>query len=111
MARIEKNIRKDGHPESFVWDGIGGRIVFYALAIVLSKRIAMRMDKLIDVDLVRQYSTKKDWVLGFTFLLVTDIWIHFPCRNDTSSYRSFLMKIDGAPDFSSGSQLDSVRGH
>ncbi len=75
MARIERNIQRDAHPESFAWDGVGGRIVFYALAIVLPERIAMRIDKLIDVSLVRQYATKKDWAIGISFLVVADIWI------------------------------------
>lgn len=75
MARIEKDIKGGGHPESFGWDGIGGRIVFYALAIVLPARAATRIDKLIDVNLVRRYATKIDWVFGFSFLIVADIWI------------------------------------
>lgn len=75
MARIEKKIKDDGAPGSFAWDGVGGRIVFYALAIVLPEKIALRINKLIDVELVRKYATRKDWVLGICFLIAGDTWI------------------------------------
>ena len=75
MARIERSIEEDGLPVGFQWDGVGGRIVFYALAIVLPLKMAMRIDQLIDVELVRKYATRKDWVLGICFLIAGDTWI------------------------------------
>lgn len=75
MARIERAIKTDGAAPGFHWDGVGTRIVFYALAIALPEKIAHRIDSLIDVSLVRSYSTKKDWILGTVFLLAGGIWI------------------------------------
>lgn len=75
MARIERALKADGADQGFHWDSLGGRIVFYALAIALPEKIAHRIDRLIDVSLVRSYSTKKDWILGTAFLLAGDIWI------------------------------------
>ena len=75
MARIERSIKGDGLPDGFQWDGVGGRIVFYALAIVLPPKMAMRINQLIDVELVRKYATPRDWALGFSFLISGNTWI------------------------------------
>lgn len=75
MARIEQSIKKNGYPESFAWDGVGGRIVFYALAIVLPEKLANRIDRLIDVSLVRRYATRKDWFFGVCYLVATNAWL------------------------------------
>src|SRR5690554_2243778 len=61
MRRIEKQMRQDGMPEGFIWDGIGGRVVFYAYAILFPEKGALRIERLIDVRCVRSYATKADW--------------------------------------------------
>jgi hypothetical protein len=75
MSRIERAMRKDGLIDTFTWDGLGGRIVFFALAIVLPVKLAHRINALIDVAAVRKYSSNIDWFLGFLFLACGDIWI------------------------------------
>ena len=72
MARIERDIKKGGLSASFLWDGLGGRIVFYALAIVLSTNKAQRINQLIDVSLVRKYANRGDWHRGLIFLLTSN---------------------------------------
>ena len=77
MARIERDMKKDGIPESFVWDGIGGRIFFYSYAIAFPEKVAKRFNRLIDVSLVRRYSNNGDWLRGVMFLATTYTWIIF----------------------------------
>lgn len=73
MARIERAMEKDGAQKKFQWDGVGGRIVFYALVIVLPENKAERMNQLIDVALVRKYALRRDKVLGNFFLVSSNI--------------------------------------
>lgn len=70
MARIEREMCRDGLPRSSRWDGIGARVVWYAWAIVLPVGIANPADDpLIDVLTVRRYATRLDWLLGIAFLI------------------------------------------
>jgi|SRR5690606_21424799 len=72
MARIESEIKND----KFLWDGTGGRIIFYAYAIALPEKMARRIDeRLIDASLVRKYATRADWMRGISFLIASNIWI------------------------------------
>lgn len=76
MARIEREIIKDGLPRPSSWDGIGARTVSYAYAIALPVSRANRPDNpLIDVLLVRRYATRRDILLGRAFLVCGNIWI------------------------------------
>lgn len=75
MSRIERTMRRDGLINTFTWDGLGGRIVFFALSIVLPVKLAYRINALIDVAAVRKYSSNIDWFLGLLFLLSGNIWI------------------------------------
>ena len=76
MARIEREIAKDGLPRPSSWDGIGARTVSYAYAIALPVGRANRPDNpLIDVLLVRRYATRRDVLLGRAFLVCGNIWI------------------------------------
>lgn len=75
MSRIERAMRREGLIDTFTWDGLGGRIVFFALAIVLPEKLARRINALIDVVAVRKCSSNIDWLLGLLFLLSADIWI------------------------------------
>lgn len=70
MARIEREIIKDGLPRPSPWDGIGARTISYAYAIALPVGRANRPDNpLIDVLLVRRYATRKDVLLGRVLLI------------------------------------------
>lgn len=76
MARIERDMKRDKLTDMFAWDGIGGRIIFYAYAIVLPERIAKRIDgRLIDALLVRKYANYADWIRGLVFLMAANIWL------------------------------------
>lgn len=72
MARIEKSIQADGEPRPCPWDGPGARIIWYAWAIAVPMgRFNPADDPLIDVPLVRKYSTRSDKVLAITMLSST----------------------------------------
>jgi len=76
MSRIERDMKRDKLADMFAWDGIGGRIIFYAYAIVLPERMATRIDgRLIDALLVRKYANYADRIRGFVFLMATNIWL------------------------------------
>ena len=60
MRRIERQIKEAGISVGFLWDGLGGRIVFYGYAIALPERLALRIERLINVNLVRSYANKAD---------------------------------------------------
>ena len=69
MRRIEKQAIAE-HPQYRQPLDFGGGVIFYAWAIVFPERIAMRIDRLIDVRTVRNYATKTDWILAL-FVMVT----------------------------------------
>ncbi len=77
MRRIEKEIKRDGvdyiAPVSF---GDGG-MVYYAFAIVVTERAALRMERLIDARVARSYATKMDWWLAMLFLISMDAFVLF----------------------------------
>lgn len=75
MARIEHDVKKDGHPNTFQWDGLGGRVFFYAFAIVFSVNKANRINRLINVSLVRSYANYGDWLRGLIFIIASNICI------------------------------------
>jgi hypothetical protein len=74
MARIERQMKQDNRLIGFEWDGIGSRIFLYAFAIVFSDARAKRIDRLINVSLVRSYSTHGDWLRGLFFLIASNVW-------------------------------------
>jgi len=70
MGRIEKLIKEQGGPDSFAWDGIGVRTIFFAYAIVLPQRYGIRLEKrLIQSSLVRCYSSRFDRINGLILLI------------------------------------------
>lgn len=75
MRRIEKQIKQDKVETYQSLDFGGTRIITYAYVIVLPEKIASRMDRLINVGLVRHYANKRDWFLGLGFILAGDAWI------------------------------------
>lgn len=76
MARIERDMKAAGLPDTFLWDGTGGRVVFYAFAIALPEKIAQRIDRrLIDAPLVRRYASRADRLRGLSVIWSFSIWI------------------------------------
>ena len=70
MARIEKQMKRDGITRPSAWDGIGLRVLWYAYAIVLPVGIWNRADDpFIDVPTVRRYATTFDRKLGLIFMI------------------------------------------
>jgi hypothetical protein len=71
MARIEREIMRDGFPRPCPWDGPGARVVWYAHAIAVPiGRFNRFDDPLIDVPLVRKYATRADIIRGRVFLAI-----------------------------------------
>lgn len=77
MRRIERQIKEAGISVGFLWDGLGGRIVFYGYAIALPERIALRIERLINVPLVRSYANQADWWRSVLFIGTSHLWIGF----------------------------------
>lgn len=75
MRRIEKALKADNAHNDFVWDGLGARIFSYAFAIVLPEKVAHRLNRLMDVKLIRSYATEADWWRGLFFLVITYLWL------------------------------------
>lgn len=76
MARIEGKMKAQGLPETFQWDGVGGRVFFYAFAISLPEKAALRIDqRLINSALVRSYASRADRFRGVFFLCSFCLWI------------------------------------
>lgn len=75
MRPIEKKMISDALSNNFAWDGVGARISFYAFAIVLPKKIAIRLNRLMDVETIRRYSNKLDWFRGLFFLVSINTWL------------------------------------
>src|SRR6218665_362384 len=75
MRRIEKQIKKDNLQTQQPLDFGGSRIVTYAYAIVLPEHLALRIERLIDVRLVRRYANNVDWVIGMLFIMASHLWI------------------------------------
>lgn len=75
MARIEKQIKQDQLNPGFSWDGVGGRTLLYAYALLTSERHAVRMGKLVDVRLIKLYANRADWWLALLFIACINTWI------------------------------------
>lgn len=75
MRPIEKRMKADAIANNFLWDGVGARISFYAFAIVFPRKLALRLDRLMNVEAIRRYAGKSDWLRGFFFLVATNIWL------------------------------------
>lgn len=76
MARIEREIRTDGLPRPAPWDGVGYRVLWYLHAIIFPVGIWNRLDDpLIDVALVRRYSTRADIIRGWVFFISNALWV------------------------------------
>lgn len=70
MARIEREMKRDGLTRPSAWDGVGYRALWYAYAIVLPVGDWNRRDDpFIDVPTVRSYAKPFDRKLGLLFMI------------------------------------------
>lgn len=76
LRNIENKIIVSGGQRPCPWDGLGSRIVFYAYGIVLPEKQAGRLERIYDVSLVRNHSTRTDKALCIFFLVC---WLFFLC--------------------------------
>jgi hypothetical protein len=51
----------------------GRKIVTYAYAVALPEHPALRIERLIDIRLVRRYANKVDRVIGVLFILASHL--------------------------------------
>ena len=66
VARMEREMQRDGHPRPSAWDGIGLRLFWYASAITFPIGwYNSENDPFINVKLVRQYANTTDRTLAF----------------------------------------------
>ncbi len=75
MRRIEKCIKNDCRDAQRPLDFGGSRVVTYAYAIALPEHLALRIQRLIDVRLVRHYANKVDRVVSVLFITASHMWI------------------------------------
>lgn len=81
MARIERDLARNGLPRPCSWDGPGARIMWYAYAIALPVgRFNRTDDPVIDVLLIKNNATQNDqwraWYLIISFLLIFSLGIY-----------------------------------
>lgn len=70
MARIEKDIKRDGLTRPASWDGTGARALWYSHAIVFPlSKWNLPNDPFFDVMTARRYSKPLDKTLGITFIV------------------------------------------
>lgn len=76
MARIEREMSRDGLPRSSAWDGVGLRALWYVYAIALPVgRWNRTDDPMIDVPTVRRYATPFDRLLGTILFISGNGWV------------------------------------
>ncbi|WP_097459076.1 hypothetical protein [Mangrovitalea sediminis] len=70
MARIEREMHRDGLSRPSPWDAMGARVLWYATAIAFNSPRLHRADEpFIDVATVRRYAKPFDRMLGLVFLI------------------------------------------
>ena len=84
MRRIERSIMAEGKPRPFAWDGIGIRVVGYAIRLVLPEGLFRTRLEMYDVDIddVKKYANRNDYVraaifmfFGFVFVLLVALYV------------------------------------
>lgn len=76
MARIERDLKREGLERPCPWDGPGARIVWYAWAIAVPVgKLNRSDDPLINVPLVRDRAKGLDKVLAFVMLVSSALMI------------------------------------
>lgn len=75
MRRIEKQIKKYHLTDVKPLDFGGDRTVIYALAIVSPEHMALRLERFLDVRVVRNCANKADRIRGMLFLASFFLWV------------------------------------
>lgn len=70
MAKIEKSIMAEGKPRPCPWDGVGGRLVWYAYAVALPESFFNDIDnRQLKTSDVKRYTTKADRLRAWVFMI------------------------------------------
>lgn len=70
MARIEKCIMAEGKPRPCPWDGVGGRVVWYAYTAALPASFFNDLDdRQLNTADVKRYTTKADRIRAWVFMV------------------------------------------
>ncbi|MFC4257639.1 hypothetical protein ACFOZ5_01195 [Marinobacter lacisalsi] len=70
MARIERAIMAEGKPRPCPWDGVGGRLVWYAYAVALPESFFNDIDnRQLKTSDVKRYSTRADYYRAWVFMI------------------------------------------
>lgn len=70
MARIERDMKRDGLPRPAPWDGVGARALWYATAIVLPVgNWNLPNDPFFDNLTVRRYAKPIDKTIGLALIV------------------------------------------
>ncbi len=78
MARIEREMKKDGLLRSAAWDGVGLRVLWYVHAIALPVGDWNPANNpFIDVPTVRCYANRFDRILGMILFVSGNSWVIF----------------------------------
>lgn len=75
MRRMEKQFSDESRSAQVRGDFGGGRIIRYALVILLPAHLSKNLNRLIDVELVRSRATKADWWRALLFSVISSIWL------------------------------------
>lgn len=88
MARIEKEIQKDGLPRPASWDGLGARAVWYSCAIVIPLGTWNGpSNSFFDVTKARKYAKPIDKTLGLAMLISAFSFVFI------AVFGSFVLKL------------------
>lgn len=75
MRRMEKQLTKESLSAQIRGDFGGGRVIRYALAILLPAHLSKNLNRLIDVELVRSRATNADWWRALLFGVTSGMWL------------------------------------
>lgn len=75
MRRMEKQFAKESRSAQIRGDFGGGRIIRYALVILLPANLSTNLNRLIDVELVRAHMSNGDWWRALLFIFSSSFWI------------------------------------
>jgi hypothetical protein len=71
MARIEKSIMSEGKPRPCPWDGVGGRLVWYAYAVALPESFFNDIDnRQLNTADVKRYTTTGDSIRAWALMIL-----------------------------------------
>lgn len=75
MRRMEKQLAKESLSGQIRGIFGGGRIIRYALVILLPAHLSKNLNQLIDVELVRSRANNADWWRALLFGVTSGMWL------------------------------------